>query len=315
MLTETAFIDGHDYTFQQLRRVLRLPAVQEGVLAAGDYKVSAGAGMSVNVAAGDALVAMDTGTKNGLYWQENDAAIAGVVVPPSHATLPRIDQVLLQVRDPNVVGAFDTPQLFVLQGVPTAGATLDNRNGAIALPGDHLRLADVLVPAASGSVSAGNVRDRRRWARGAHTYVTDAATGTFTVTPAGVFTEITVPKFRIELTGVPVDIEIIGAAAANAGAAGAVNAILIKPFLNGSEINAGETLPPASGLFSQPAGAGAFFGFHSRHLISAPGSGSYLVSAGVSALDTSATVQVGRNALSPLRLIVRELVRQDANNT
>jgi hypothetical protein len=40
MLTETAFIDGHDYTFQQLRRVLRLPAVQEGVLAAGDYKVS-----------------------------------------------------------------------------------------------------------------------------------------------------------------------------------------------------------------------------------------------------------------------------------
>lgn len=187
-LLETLLIDGHDYTFKQLRQMLATLVPQEGVYGAGDYRVTAGAGMSVNVAAGDAWVRMDAGTFNGLYYQKNDASINGVAVTPAHATLPRIDQVVLTVADSTVSGATDTPTVSVLAGTATSGATLDNRSGVAALPQNSIRLADVLVPAASASITSTNIRDRRPWCRGA--FVRSMASSTDVTIASATFADI-----------------------------------------------------------------------------------------------------------------------------
>jgi len=171
-LIDTAFLDSKTYGFEWLRYLLDVAPVQEGVLNAGDFKVTAAAagGQRVDVAAGTALVRGDTGTRNALYMQVNDASIASAVtLNASDATNPRIDQIILRVRDSNDLGdTSDAPALEAVAGTPTAGATLDNRTGAAALPSNAVRLADVLIPAASTAVAAGNVRDRRPWARGAY---------------------------------------------------------------------------------------------------------------------------------------------------
>lgn len=235
-LTETGLIEGHDYTFKQLRQYLKMMAgvVQEGVIGATDYATTAGALMTVNVAAGDAIVQMDSGVGNGYYMQSNDAVV-NVAVGAAHGTLPRLDQLVLQVRDPNVAGAFDTAQLYVLAGVATAGTTLDNRNGATALPVDHIRLADILVPAASSSISGGNVRDRRPWARGAHLYVKSAGGGSVS-TASG--TELSLSALlgtpRVELSGGPVE-AIYNANMSNSSAA---TNMWLRLYIDGGSISA-----------------------------------------------------------------------------
>lgn len=184
-LLETMHLEGQDYTFKQLRHLLEKQAGvgQEGVVAQGDYKATqrgAGANMSVDVAAGDAWVKMDTGTRNGLYLQTNDGVV-NVPVGAAHATLPRLDQLVLQVNDTNVAGALNVGELKILPGTATAGATLANRLGAAAVGNDRFVVADILVPAASVTVVNANLRDRRPWACGidllkvrpsaAHSYV------------------------------------------------------------------------------------------------------------------------------------------------
>jgi hypothetical protein len=161
---------GTAYGFEYLRAMLDVAPLQEGVIGANDFKVvpAVSTGQRVDVGAGYALIRGDTGVRNGLYLQINDATILNLAVPASNGTNPRLDQVILTVNDSNdLASGGDTPSLTVLAGTATAGATLDNRAGAAALPSNTVRLADVLVPAGSGTVTASNVRDRRPWARGA----------------------------------------------------------------------------------------------------------------------------------------------------
>lgn len=169
--------DSLTYGAEWLRYLAEVSGVQEGVVGAGDMKVTAaaGGGMRVDIAAGSALVKGDSGTpgtgvSQGLFLAVNDASIPNAVtLPASNGTNPRIDQIALRVRDKSDLGTgFDDLTFVFLSGAATAGATLDNRAGAVALPADHLRIADVLVPAGSSAVTAGNVRDRRPWARGFH---------------------------------------------------------------------------------------------------------------------------------------------------
>lgn len=145
--------------------------LQEGVAGSGDYAVTpGGASLQWSVAAGVAWVLGDSTSRQGLYPQANDAAVTGTVAA-GHATLPRLDQVILQIADSSVTGASNTPTLSTLAGTATAGATLDNRNGATALPASALRLADILVPATtSGVLTTAMIRDRRPWATGAKSW-------------------------------------------------------------------------------------------------------------------------------------------------
>src|SRR4051795_6181621 len=164
--------------FQRMRQLLLDQGLQEGVVGATDLKVvqrGAGANQSVDVGTGFAWVQIDTGTRNGMGHVTSDAT-ANLTLTASNATNPRVDQIILRHNDSSIpTGAGNVPTLEVLTGTATAGATLDNRTGAPALPNDCLRLADILVPATSTSVVTANIRDRRPWARGFYYPLVDAA--------------------------------------------------------------------------------------------------------------------------------------------
>lgn len=165
---EPPFISG-----AELRSAFDAPD-QEGVWGATDLRVTAGAGVSVDVGAGVAFVRGDDATDQGLYRVRNDGTLnsadfelGGIGV--ADATNPRIDQIIARILDDTHDSSGERKwRLEVLQGTATGGATLDNRSGAPALPNSCLRLADVLVPAGASSLLTANIRDRRPWARGAY---------------------------------------------------------------------------------------------------------------------------------------------------
>lgn len=157
--------------FRQLRMKDAEGTLQEGVVGANDLKIvqrGAGANQSVDFSVGAGHIQIDSGTRSGLVHFYNDA-VANVAVTASNATNPRIDQAIVRYNDTSIPAGTggNTPTPEILAGTATAGATLDNRTGAAALPNDCLRLADILVPATSTSVVTANIRDRRPWARGA----------------------------------------------------------------------------------------------------------------------------------------------------
>lgn len=163
-LLQTDFLQGGAYSAKAMRNATLLAPINgEGVATAGAFAVSqraAGANMSVDIAPGDAYVRGDHVALQGLYHQTNDAAV-NLPVSAAHATLPRIDLVILQIADAAVFGVSNLPTLQVLPGTPTAGATLDNLTGAASLPLSAMPLAYILVPAASSTVTNANISSER----------------------------------------------------------------------------------------------------------------------------------------------------------
>lgn len=143
-----------------LRRMISSLVASEGVIAATDMAVAqraAGANMSVDIAAGQALVQGDGITNQGQYYAYNDAVVNLTSFTAAHATLPRIDRVCLRVRDAFHGDAANDLAFVVVSGTATAGATLANLTGAAAVPASHLLLANVLVPAAATTITTANI--------------------------------------------------------------------------------------------------------------------------------------------------------------
>lgn len=155
------YLQDAGYTARQDRQLIAA-IFAPGVKAGGSLLVSSsGAALSVNVAAGDCFVAGSQSTNQGVYRCFNDA-VASLTFAPA-TTYPRIDQVVMRVRDSQESGSVDSAVLEVVAGVETSGATIDNRSGAASsLPANSLLLADVQVPVgASPVIPSTNVRDRR----------------------------------------------------------------------------------------------------------------------------------------------------------
>lgn len=144
-------------------------AYVEGVTTAGAWKVTATGtpNMQVQVAADDAaaLVQGDSVADQGIYYVAPHAAALALDVTPAHATLPRIDRVVIHVRDHahDGSGANDA-KVKVLPGTATAGATVENEAGAAAVPSTAMLLAQVVVPAAATTIPNANIRDMRPYA-------------------------------------------------------------------------------------------------------------------------------------------------------
>jgi hypothetical protein len=163
--------------------------LQPGVIGVGDGVVGAAGSMGLSVATG-VLWVRDS---NGLMQRMRSNG-ASLTVPTAHATLPRIDQVIATLTTP---GAAAT--LSVLQGTATAGAqsgdpsAANYRTGAATLPVNSIRLADVQVGAGVTSIVAGNLTDRRQWARGLNRIVYNLGTDA-----SGAFNSA---NWRIECSG------------------------------------------------------------------------------------------------------------------
>ncbi|MEZ5101160.1 MAG: hypothetical protein R3C15_15440 [Thermoleophilia bacterium] len=153
---------GAEYDYRLLDALL-----SEGVIGSGDLAVSqraAGANMSVDVAAGTAVIDFDT-PYGGKRLQRNTAAsnsgtpgAAGAdwsaTFAAADGSLPRIDRVVLELKDSNVdASGLYRGRFKVVGGVATSGATLTNLNGAAAVPANSLLLANVLIDAAATSIT------------------------------------------------------------------------------------------------------------------------------------------------------------------
>lgn len=143
-----------------VRRFVSILAPSEGVAGTGDMAVTqrgAGANYSVDIAAGRALVQGDSITNQGMYYAYNDGTINLTGFTAAHATLPRIDRVCLRVRDAFHGDAANDLAFVIVTGTATSGATLVNLNGVAAVPASHLLLANILIPAASSTITTANI--------------------------------------------------------------------------------------------------------------------------------------------------------------
>lgn len=132
----------------------------EGIinLAGGEFLVSqraAGANMSVDVAAGKAAIDGDDQANQGTYFVRS-TTVTNVAIDPADLVNPRIDLVILQVRDANVIGgANNDATIRVVKGAP-AGVP-----AAPALPASAIELARVAVAVGQVTVTGANITDRR----------------------------------------------------------------------------------------------------------------------------------------------------------
>jgi hypothetical protein len=130
--------------------------VSGGVLpSGGGMAVTAGSGMSVNVATGYFVAASSAGSTYGGYLGAQMSAASGLTVATSDPANPRIDGVFAYVADLGTSSS--DAYVEVLTGTPASGATLANLTGKPAAPSNAVPLAWVLVPASSTSVSSGNI--------------------------------------------------------------------------------------------------------------------------------------------------------------
>lgn len=166
----------------------------EGIIAAGDLAVTAGAGNSVNIAAGACFVLGDTTpARQPNYRCYNDAVVnKGITPDPAN---PRRVLVVAQIVDEAFAGTGRLWRIDTIHGTPAAAPVVP------ATPASAIPLANVLVPAAAASSATYTITDLRARATigaggallpsssalpAAHVYSTvdtSVATGTFTVIP------------------------------------------------------------------------------------------------------------------------------------
>lgn len=304
------FLQTKTYSAKRFRQALSHSAqIQEGVWATNDYKVvqrAAGANMSVDVGAGFALVNADDASNRGLYHEENDATVNVTPFAASHATLPRLDKVIIQINDSTDGGDLnDTPALSILTGTPTAGTTLDNGNdgshGAPAVPTGAMVLADVLIPATSTSVVTANIRDRRQWARGAYSLASYTGATLSTTSATNVEIVSTISQ-RIECSGVTMKLRLKGVFQPPTSAGSGQ----IAPWVDGAQV--GSVANPY--LFTFNGHINVFLDLEHEF---APAAGSHTLS-WAWATSGAQTISLVTAAASPLTSGAEEVVRPNANN-
>lgn len=121
-------------------------------------------GMSVDVAAGIALITGTVSAEQGPYSVYNDAAVT-LSIAAADATNDRRDLVIAQVRDSSYSGADDDARLTVVTGTPDAAPV----DPSLASYPNALVLARVAVAANDTAITNGEITDLRTkagdWAR------------------------------------------------------------------------------------------------------------------------------------------------------
>lgn len=179
---DQGFQDLAETVDQRLSSLYGSEIVGEGTENIASLRVTergTGANMSVDVAVGKAWVRGDAGDYLDELYDYELTATDNVVITTADATHPRIDMVVLQMTTP------DSFSIDVLAGTPTAGADLDDRLGADALPDSAILLADVLVGAGVTSITDSVIRDRRRVVRDLSALPPSPAFGSFNDAPLG----------------------------------------------------------------------------------------------------------------------------------
>jgi hypothetical protein len=181
VLEDPLWQDGNDYPARLDRQFIEDVFDVEGVIkpAGGALRVSpraAGANMSVDVAAGRAVVRGDDEANQGHYRVISTAA-ENLPIGAAPGSDSRIDLIVARVRDAAVTGGVSSD--WLLEVIPGAVAAAPV---APAVPPTAIPLAEVLVAAGTASIDAAKITDRRTVAANA-AYVPKA--GTIVVLGAG----------------------------------------------------------------------------------------------------------------------------------
>lgn len=130
----------------------------EGIIEAGDLVVTEKSGtpnMSVDVAAGRALILGTQNTLQGTYFVENDAVV-NLAVTAADPTNPRKDLVVVEVRDSFYTGgAPDDGRLAIVTGLAASPALRP------ALPENSLELNEIDVAAGATSIVNAKLNESR----------------------------------------------------------------------------------------------------------------------------------------------------------
>lgn len=218
------------YSAMDLRRFVKQSAFQEGVCAgegaiAGFKVIPSGTALQIAITNSSygAIIDGDTTSEQGSYYQKGPAGgIPNLTLGTApHATLPRVDQVVLEIKDnQHDGGGLNIGRIRIVDGVATSGATLNNRLGAAALPSTAIRLCDLLVPAAYNAafLADTHIRDRRQWAAGAFFGGRVTAGGLSAVSGTS-WAGVNPGNLgrRIECSGTPLVMTLSGSATATAG--------------------------------------------------------------------------------------------------
>jgi hypothetical protein len=113
--------------------------------------------VNITIKAGACYVRGTQTADQGMYHVYNDAdiVIALLTNNPANATNPRIDLVVARMQDQFYSGATDLPTIEMVTGTPAASPAVP------AAPANSLILAQILIPAASTTVTQANITDQR----------------------------------------------------------------------------------------------------------------------------------------------------------
>lgn len=302
------FLQTQKYSALRDRMVMEHSgSLQPGVFDNTDFRVTqraAGPNLSVDVALGSAIVDANQPGNQGFYHIQNDSSVnvtTGAVA--GHASLPRVDSVIVQIQDSTHGGASsDVPVLKILSGTPTSGATLDNRSGAPLIQPASVVLADILVPTGATTLTTSMIRDRRPWARGAFYGATRTAGDVSApiASWASIGSEFTA---RLELSGRPVKIGYNLRAQCGTAAADYV----VRVLTNGSPANGSNSHDRYTFVVANRQQECA-----ATWIIPSPTPGSCLFS--LQHQSPSAAVSLAANGSMPAEFYVEELARQNFSN-
>ena len=317
--TTPAFLDADPTTLlpkmgaSELRFPLEI--VQEGVFDTNDLSVSAGAGLSVDVATGRAVVdstfvLTQPGRRYGIYNDAtvNSASFESGGIPSNGSGNPRLDVVVARVYDHTYTG--DTNQrkwrLQYIAGTASSSAALGGTLPG-GIPSTSLLLAEVLVPAGNpATIPAANIRDRRTWARGGYTKIVRTS-GNYTVTSQsapGTLIDATNLQPRIECSGAPVRVLLAGDLQVNA----TDGYMAIQFFLDGAPIETnGPTFYHTPGPVNRAERLNAFWDL-------VPSAGSHLIGPAAYLGGGATSGAVKASTPDPLQFVVQEFARQSPNN-
>jgi hypothetical protein len=156
LVTPPSWLQAGSYPAESDRLNAQALYATTGIIGSASMAVTPNspAGMSVRVATGWAAVVGTTQPNMGVYTAFNDATTV-LTVTTADPTNPRIDRVVMTIRDAYYTGAFNDVIYQVLAGTPAGSPT------APATPANSISLATIAVGAAVTSITAGNITDTR----------------------------------------------------------------------------------------------------------------------------------------------------------
>lgn len=156
LVTPPSWLQAGSYPAESDRLNAQALYATTGIIGSASMAVTPNspAGMSVLVATGWAAVVGTTQPNMGVYTAFNDATVT-LTVTTANPTNPRIDRVVMTVRDAYYSGAFNDVIYQVIAGTPAGSPT------APATPANSISLATIAVGAGVTSITAANITDTR----------------------------------------------------------------------------------------------------------------------------------------------------------